>query len=100
MAYRPDAGRCQGGLVEGHLTGQHQHRNPAGAGAGGQRADHLAVQRLVVEPALAGDDQLRGRDIVGQPGELGDDRGAGLPPPPRASSAAPRPPAAPAPVRR
>ena len=53
---------------------------PPRAGAGGQRADHLAVQRLVVEPALTGDDQLGRGDVVGKAGVLGDDRRPGLAP--------------------
>ena len=55
------------------------HRDTARARAGGQRADHLAVQRLVVEPALPGDDHVGRRDVVGQPGVLGDDGRPGLP---------------------
>ena len=56
-----DARRSQRRRVEGHLPGQHQHRHVTRPGRRGQRADHLAVQRLVVEPALTGDDQVAPR---------------------------------------
>ena len=70
-----DARIPQSGLVQGDLARQHQDgRAPRLAG---QRADDFAVQRLVVEPALAGDDELGGGDVVGQVRVLGDDRGPG-----------------------
>ena len=59
---------AQRGTVQGDLTGQHHHRDVltpdvAGRAAPGprpsrQRADHLAVQRLVIQPSLTGDDEL------------------------------------------
>jgi hypothetical protein len=51
-------------------------------------AHHLAAQRLVVEPTFAGDDELGGGDIVGQPGVLIADRPARrIPRPPSHSPA-------------
>ena len=67
-----DPGVAQRGRAERDLAGQHQHRDAARRRSRGQRADHLAVQGLLVEAALPGDDQPGGRDIGGQPGVLGD----------------------------
>ena len=65
---------CNAESSRADLAGQHHHRHLRRSRRCGQRADHLAVQGLVVELALTGDHQIGGGNVVSQAGVLGDDR--------------------------
>ena len=87
------------GLAPARLDppGQHHAGQPALAGGAGHPGHHLAAQRLVVEAALAGDHQVAGVQRRVEPVRRRTSPMPDSPRPPQASSAAPIPPAAPAP---
>ena len=76
-----DPRRTPGRRVEHHLSGQDHEGDPGRAGQPCQRTHHLAVQRLIVEPALTGDHQVGRLEVGRQSGALGDQRRPRLPAP-------------------
>ncbi len=61
---RCDPGRRQYRPGQRDLPGEHHDRHPVPTGRSRQRADHLAVQRLLIETALPGDQQIGVRDLL------------------------------------
>src|SRR6478609_245207 len=65
-----DARRGQLLLRQQVASGHGDHRYPGGAGGGGDPGRRLAVQRLLVQRALPGDDEVGTGQMRGETGEL------------------------------